>query len=91
MMQTHLTLVRRFCVSNMKKYSYKRTYKKVSSKDLYSSLQEAEREFASSMSVHWDTITTISSMQQSVLKSAYRIKLVRKVLYVLGDIPRIIN
>lgn len=90
-MQTHLTIVRRFCVINMKNNSYRSKYKKVNSKAIFNSLKEAEQEFTSSMSAQWDAITTKSTMQQSVLKSAHRIKMARKVLYVLGDMPRIIN
>jgi hypothetical protein len=76
----------------MKKNNKHVVYKKRhNSYELFLELKESEREFTQSMEEHWDLVVNKSSLQQSVLRSAQRIKLARKILHVFGDTPKLIH
>lgn len=84
----HLTLLVSVSAFIMKK-QYKQFYKY--SDQVMRELEEAEQEFNESLEEQWEILQNKSSFQKTVMQTAQKIKNAKKILHVLGDIPRTIH
>lgn len=54
-------------------------------------LKETEKEFTESLEKYWEHVAKKTKLQRSVFKTAHRLSTAKKVLRVIGDLPKSIN